>query len=46
MLAASGLAAAAGLQTDRLLGGWKFNGREGAIPFGHRMYGAPRVKTA
>ena len=46
MLAASGIVAAAGLQTDRLLGSWNFSGREGAIPFGHRMYGAPRVKTA
>ena len=26
---------------DYLLGSWDFGGRDGAIPFAHRMYGAP-----
>ena len=28
---------------DYLLGSWNFGGREGAIPFGHHMYGAPMI---
>ena len=28
---------------DYLLGSWNFGGREGAVPFGHHMYGAPMI---
>lgn len=28
---------------DYLLGSWDFGGRDGSIPFGHHMYGAPLI---
>ncbi|MCC6389857.1 MAG: DUF2961 domain-containing protein [Bryobacterales bacterium] len=28
---------------DYFLGSWNFGGRDGAIPFGHMMYGAPSI---
>jgi hypothetical protein len=28
---------------DYFLGSWNFGGRDGAIPFGHRFYGAPLI---
>jgi hypothetical protein len=31
---------------DYFLGSWDFGGRDGAIPFGHRMYGAPLIVNA
>ena len=31
---------------DYFLGSWDFGGRDGAIPFAHRMYGAPLIQAA
>ena len=31
---------------DYFLGSWDFGGRDGAIPFGHAMYGAPLIVNA
>ncbi len=31
---------------DYFLGSWDFGGRDGAIPFAHRMYGAPLIAAA
>ena len=31
---------------DYFLGSWDFGGRDGAIPFGHQMYGAPLIVNA
>ena len=31
---------------DYFLGSWDFGGRDGAIPFGHAMYGAPLIANA
>src|SRR6266404_1252897 len=31
---------------DYFLGSWDFGGRDGAQPFGHRMYGAPLIAAA
>jgi D-arabinan exo alpha-(1,3)/(1,5)-arabinofuranosidase (non-reducing end) len=31
---------------DYFLGSWNFGGREGAVPFGHAMYGAPLIVNA
>jgi len=31
---------------DYFLGSWDFGGRDGAVPFGHRMYGAPLIVNA
>ena len=31
---------------DYFLGSWDFGGRDGAMPFGHRMYGAPLIVAA
>jgi hypothetical protein len=31
---------------DYFLGSWDFGGRDGAIPFGHSMYGAPLIVNA
>jgi hypothetical protein len=31
---------------DYFLGSWDFGGRDGAIPFSHRMYGAPIIQAA
>ncbi|HEY1240500.1 MAG TPA: glycoside hydrolase family 172 protein [Bryobacteraceae bacterium] len=31
---------------DYFLGSWDFGGRDGAIPFGHSMYGAPMIVNA
>src|SRR3954454_22741773 len=28
---------------DYFLGSWNFGGRDGAVPFAHRMYGAPQI---
>lgn len=28
---------------DYFLGSWNFGGRDGAVPFGHMMYGAPSI---
>jgi hypothetical protein len=30
---------------DYFLGSWNFGGRDGAIPFAHRMYGAPLIQA-
>jgi hypothetical protein len=31
---------------DYFLGSWDFGGRDGAVPFGHQMYGAPLIVNA
>ncbi|HEY7058525.1 MAG TPA: glycoside hydrolase family 172 protein [Vicinamibacterales bacterium] len=31
---------------DYFLGSWDFGGRDGAVPFGHSMYGAPLIVNA
>jgi hypothetical protein len=31
---------------DYFLGSWDFGGRDGAIPFGHHLYGAPLIVNA
>jgi hypothetical protein len=31
---------------DYFLGSWDFGGQDGAIPFGHRQYGAPQIVNA
>ena len=31
---------------DYFLGSWDFGGRDGAVPFGHAMYGAPLIVNA
>jgi len=31
---------------DYFLGSWDFGGRDGAMPFAHRMYGAPLIQAA
>jgi len=31
---------------DYFLGSWDFGGRDGAVPFGHAMYGAPLIAAA
>ncbi len=31
---------------DYFLGSWDFGGRDGAVPFAHRMYGAPLIVNA
>jgi len=31
---------------DYFLGSWDFGGRDGAMPFSHRMYGAPIIQAA
>lgn len=31
---------------DYFLGSWDFGGRDGAVPFGHRFYGAPLIQSA
>jgi len=31
---------------DYFLGSWDFGGRDGAVPFGHSMYGAPLIAAA
>ena len=31
---------------DYFLGSWNFGGRDGAVPFGHAMYGAPLIVNA
>jgi hypothetical protein len=31
---------------DYFLGSWDFGGRDGAIPFGHQLYGAPLIVNA
>ena len=30
---------------DYFLGSWNFGGRDGAVPFAHRMYGAPLIEA-